>query len=146
MSVDIFLVKFTLDSSGAYVDTESDLIESVTIPSDLFHELRTRRPGAKSSLLQVFEHEDKQASFEIDCYLPDDASTLRDDLRAVFLQKLRKFAVDTGSASVDQLKTGLVDSILGTFKSLTNLDALLTRKLEGFRDDDSVVVRVNANE
>lgn len=146
MSVNIFLVKFALDSGGAYVDGRSDLIESVTVPSDLFHNLVAATDGAKCSQLQVFEDESRSASFQIDCYLPDDASRLRERLREVFLDKLRKSAAEVGSASVNQLEVKFLEAILGTFKVLTNLDALLTQKLEGFRDDESMVVRVDTNE
>lgn len=146
MSVSIFLVKFALDSHGAYVDGRSDLIESVTVPSDLFHNLVSGTGGAKRSQLEVFEDESRRQSFQIDCYLPDDASRLRERLREIFLDKLRKSAAEVGSAAINQLEAKLLQGILGEFKALTTLDALLTQKLEGFRDDDSMVVRVDANE
>lgn len=146
MSVNIFLVKFTLDSRGTYVDGGSDLIESVTVPSEIFHSLVAGTDGAKRSLLEVFEDESRRESFQIGCYLPDDASRLRDRLREVFLDKLRNSAVGVGSASVNQLDVKFLEAILGAFKVLTNLDALLTQKLDGFRDDDSMVVRVDTNE
>lgn len=146
MSVNIFLVKFVLDSNCAYVDGMSDLVESVTVPSDIFHNLVAGTDGAKQSQLQVFEDESRSASFQIGCYLPNDVSRLRARLREVFLDKLRNSAAEVGSASVNQLDVKLLEAILGVFKVLTNLDALLTQKLEGFRDDDSMVVRVVTNE
>jgi hypothetical protein len=146
MSVSIFLVKFALDSNGAYVDGRSDLIESVTVPSDLFDNLVAGTDVAKRSQLEVFEDENMRESFQIDCYLSDDASRVRERLRELFLDKLRNSAVEVGSASINQLEVKLLEAILGAFKVLTNLDALLTQKLEGFRDDDSMVVRVDTNE
>lgn len=146
MSVNIFLVKFALDSGGAYVDGRSDLIESVTVPSDLFFNLVEAADGAKSSRLQVFEDESKRVSFQIDCYLPDDTFRLRERLREVFLDELRKSAAEVGSASVNQLEFKFLDATLGRFNALTNLDALLTQKLKDFRDDESMVVRVDTNE
>ncbi|TGP44902.1 hypothetical protein EN871_09995 [bacterium M00.F.Ca.ET.228.01.1.1] len=146
MSVSIFLIKFALDSGGAYVDGRSDLIESVTVPSDLFHNLVAGTDGIKRSQLKVFEDESRRESFQIGCYLPDDASRLRERLREVFLDKLRNSAAEVGAASVNQLDAKPLEAILGAFRALTNLDALLTQKLEGFRDDDSMVVRVDTNE
>jgi len=146
MSVSIFLVKFALDSSGAYVDGRSDLIESVTVPCDLFHKLAMGTEGLQLSQLEVFEDESRRESFQVSCYLPNEASRLREHLREIFLDTLRKSADEVGSVSMNHLEAKVINVILGTFKTLTNLDALLTRKLEVFCDDESVVVRVDINE
>ena len=146
MLVNIFLVKFELDSNSAYIDGMSDLVESVSVPSDVFRSLVAGAGGAKPSLLEVFEDESKSKSFQIGCYLPADVSSLRAHLREIFLSKVRDSAVAVGSASVNQVDAKLLEAMLGEFKVLTSLDALLTRKLEGFRDDDSMVVRVDINE
>ncbi len=146
MLVNIFLVKFELDSNSAYVDGMSDLVESVSVPSDIFRNLVAGTDGAKPSQLEVFEDESKSKSFQIGCYLPADVSSLRARLREIFLGKVRNSAAAVGSASVNQVDVKLLEAMLGEFKVLTSLDALLTRKLEGFRDDDSMVVRVDINE
>lgn len=146
MLVNIFLVKFELDSNSAYVDGMSDLVESVSVPSDIFRSLVAGTDGVKHSQLQVFEDESKSTSFQIGCYLPADVSRLRARLREMFLDKIRESAAAVGSASVNQINVKLLEEILGEFKVLTSLDALLTRKLEGFRDDDSMVVRADINE
>lgn len=146
MSVSIFLVKFSLDSCGAYIDGRSDLIESVTVPSDLFHQLVMGTEGPQLSQLEVFEDESRRESFQVSCYLPNEASRLREHLREIFLNTLRKSADEVGAVSMNHLETKVLEAILGTFKALTSLDALLTRKLETFRDDESMVVRVDTNE
>jgi hypothetical protein len=146
MTVNIFLVNFALDESGAYIDGRSDLIESVTLPFNLFQKLAGFDGGIRRSQLKVFEDENKCASFQIDCYLPDDVSRLRDSLRTEFLDKLRKSAAEIGSATVDQVEPNFLRTLLSAFKLLTNLDALLTQKLERFREDESIVVRVHTNE
>lgn len=146
MSVSIFLVKFALDSQGAYVDGRSDLIESVNVPSAIFDSLVAGTDGANYSQLTVFEDETKRECFQINCYLPGDASKLRERLRELFLEKLRSSAAEVGSASVNRLEIRFLEEILNTFRALTSLDMLLTRKLEGFLDDDSMVVRVDTNE
>lgn len=146
MVVNIFLVKFELDSNGAYIDGMSDLIESVSVPSDIFHSLVTTTDGVTLSKLEVFQDESRSASFEIRCYLPGDVFKLRGRLREVFLDKLRNSVAEIGTASVDELDARLLEAILGLFKVLTSLDDLLTRKLKGFLADDSMVVRVDTNE
>lgn len=146
MLVNIFLVKFELDSNSAYVDGMSDLIESVSVPSDIFRRLVAGEDGVKSSQLQVFEDESMSASFQIGCYLSADVSRLRARLREMFLAKVRDSAAAVGSASANQIDVKLLEEMLGEFKVLMSLDALLTRKLEGFRDDDSMVVRADINE
>ena len=146
MSVSIFLVKFSLDSSGAYFDGKSDLIESVTMPSDLFHQIVAKTEGVQLSQLEIFEDESRRKNFQIDCYLPNDAVNLRERLRDTFLDTIRKSAGEVGSASINQLEVKILEAIIGKFKALTNFDALLTKKLEFFRNDDSMVVRVDANE
>lgn len=146
MSADIFLVKFELDSNSAYVDGMSDLVESVSVPSDIFRSLVAGTDAAKLSKLQVFEDESKTESFEIGCYLPSDVSMLRARLREMFLAKVRDSAAAAGSDSAIQINVKLLEEMLGELKVITSLDALLTRKLQGFRDDDSVVVRADINE
>lgn len=146
MLVNIFLVKFELDTSCAYIDGMSDLVESVSVPLDIFRSLIAGKDGVKYSQLEVYEDENRSVSFHIGCYLPDDVARLRARLREVFLDKLRESATEFGPASVKQVDVKLLETILGLFKILTSLDALLTRKLEGFLDDDSMVVRVDINE
>lgn len=142
----IYLVKYELDPEGAYIDGASDLIESVTVPSDLFLKLIESTHGAKHSQLQVFEDELKNASFKISCYLQDDVLKLKERLREVFLDELRKSASHINSVSLKNMEHNFLDATMGTFKVLTNLDALLTLKLKFFLDDESVVVRVNTDE
>lgn len=146
MLVNIFLVKFELDSASAYLDGMSDLVESVSVPLDIYHSLIAGGGGVKQSQLQVFEDESKSMSFQIGCYLPADVSRLRTCLREMFVDKVRDSAGAVGSASINQIGAKLLEEILGEFKVLTSLDALLSRKLEDFFDDDSMVVRVDINE
>lgn len=146
MSVHIFLVEWILDSDNAYIDGKSHLIRAVTVPSYLFEKLATAGDGVKSSQLQVFEDEARLTSFQIDCYLPDDVARLRDDVRRAFVDALRQSAGEVGSVSAAELDIKQLEPILHTFETLTSLDALLTQKLELFRDDERIVVRVDTDE
>lgn len=146
MSACIFLVNYELDSDGAYIDSASDLIEFVTVPSDLFLSLVDAKHAVKSSQLQVFEDEKKCASFQINCFLPDDVLRLKERVREVFLDELRKSAIEANLASNKKGELDFLDATLSTFKVLTNLDALLTQKMKIFSDDQSIVVRVNNDE
>lgn len=146
MSACIFLVNYELDSDGAYIDSASDLIEFVTVPSDLFLSLLDAKQAVKSSQLQVFEDESKCASFQINCFLPDEVLRLKERVREVFLDELQKSALHANLASTKNEELDFLDATFSTFKVLTNLDALLTRKLKIFSDDQSIVVRVNTNE
>lgn len=146
MSTCILLVNYELDSDGAYIDGASDLIEFVTVPSDLFLSLVDEKNAVKSSQLRVFEDESKCASFQINCFLPDDVLRLKGRVREVFLDELRKSALDASLASSKKGEFDFLDTTFSTFKALTNLDALLTRKLKDFGDDQNIIVRVNTDE
>lgn len=146
MSVTFFLVKFELDSGSAYLDGKSDLIEFVDVPIDIFHALVAEGGGIQCSKLEIFENETRSASYQIDCYVTPDVDRLRARLRKIILNKIKESAAELSTAFDGENDVRALEAIMGMFKVLTNLDYLLTRKLNGYRDDDSIVVRVSGHE
>lgn len=146
MSTCIFLVKYELDSEGAYIDGASDLIEFVDVPKELLSKLVDGKDILASSCLKIFEDDSKSASFEINCYLPGDILKIKENLRALFIRNVCEAARNFTDADLNYSAADNIEKIFADFRSLTNLDALLDKKIRYFFDDDSVIVRVDVNE
>jgi len=144
MPVDFYLVKYELDPDGAYIDTSSDLICSITVSDEIYDAIMATEHGdpPQISSLEVFEETDKNKSFEVDCFQPNDVSKIRDRLREIFRDKVSAAAREFENSSTDLPGSESLERYFSQFRAITGLDELLSLKVMSYGTDAGVVVRV----